>query len=405
MTTMEYGASVPCGDSFVSIQQVLAEFCRFKNLQRCSLTMLHQEQHLARVIASSDSPAPASWTLDLAKYPELRQVMQTGHPLAVRDVCQSPIMEEVAEHLYDQEFRALMIFPVIAGSDVVGALVLRYFESDPQIAREEFYLCQLLTTLLARLMKDLTPLPQQQLALEQDNQNLRASVAQRDAFMFKALAALHTPMTVIHGFCSLVKESDPRSFSADQRECLEKVIDTCENMNALMTDMLDLFRILCGKACLELSVRDLNVVIRHVCDEFWSLAIEKGLQLHWNLPPHVCPAWFDASSIRRVLDGLIGNALRFTAPGGQVRISVEEQASLVVVHVQDTGCGIDASVLDRLLGECTPEAALSENSGCGLGLALCRSILEAHGGRLWAISHPGKGSTFSFSLQKHPVLP
>ena len=403
MVSFDYGASVPINDSVLSIQQVLAEFCRFKNLQRCSLALLHREQRLARVIASSDSPAPASWMLDLSKYPELRQVMQTGHPLAVRDVCQSPIMAEVAEHLYDQEFRALMIFPVMAGSDVVGALVLRYFESDPYIAREEFYLCQLLTTLLARLIVDLQPLTQQHHRLDMDNQHLKEMVAKRDACIFKALAAFHTPITVIHGFCSLIRDTDPQRLSPDQQEYLRKVIDTCDNMNTMMTDMLDLFRILCGKACMELSVRDLNVVIRNVCDAFWPSALDKGLQLHWNLPPRSCPAWFDASSIRRVLEGLIGNALQYTESGGQVRISVEEHADEVFVHVQDTGCGMDRPVLERLLGECTVDDALNQDTGCGLGLALCRMIVESHGGRLWAISQPGTGSTFSFSLLKSPA--
>jgi signal transduction histidine kinase len=233
---------------------------------------------------------------------------------------------------------------------------------------------------------------------DDEKAHLKSALHKRDVFMFKALAALQTPVTAIYGFCGLIKESDLSRLSEDQREHFEKVMNACEALDGLMTDITDLSRILSGRAAFDISPRDLSVVIRTVNENLFPQALEKGLLLQWDQSAVYNMALFDASGIQRVLHGLVDNAIRFTAPGGQVKIEVEDCDSEIHVHVRDTGIGIEAAMLEKMLAECSPEAALSEETGCGLGLALYRAIIHAHQGRLWAQSRPGCGSCFSFSL-------
>ncbi|KIH76646.1 Signal transduction histidine kinase [Geoalkalibacter ferrihydriticus] len=391
-------------DLFQVMQKVLKDLSRFKNLERCSVALLQQDRSLAYVIASSDAPAPAGWRLDLANYPELREVGRTGHPLIIRNVRQSPLMADVAERLHSQLFQSLLVVPVVIGECVVGALVLRFSEADPEFGQEELFFCQLMALMFAQVIKSSQDLPQFHSMLREENRQLVKMLEKRDQFAVKAIAALHTPVTVIHGFCALIKDGGVSRLTADQQEYFDKVIETCEALDGLMGDLLELSRFISGHAALELGERDLCMILRKVYEKVWPQALAKGLIFQWDMEPSDCRAWFDAASIQRVLEGLVANAIRFTAPGGQVRMVVEDRSQEIHVHVQDSGVGIKEADLARMLGECTAETALGEDSGCGLGMALYRAILAAHQGRLWAKSRPGQGSLFSFSLPKRPVV-
>ncbi|MDO3379493.1 hybrid sensor histidine kinase/response regulator [Geoalkalibacter halelectricus] len=390
-------------DLFQVMQKILKDLSRFKSLERCSVALLQQERSLAYVIASSDAPAPTGWRLDLANYPELREVGRTGHPLIVRNVRQSPIMADVADRLQTQLFQSLLVVPVVLGGCVVGALVLRFAEADPEFTQEELFFCQLMALMFAQVIKSSQELPQLHAMLREENRQLVKMLEKRDLFAVKAIAALHTPVTAIHGFCALIKDGGVSRLDADQQDYFDKVIDTCESLDGLMSDLLELSHFISGTAPLEMGERDLCVILRKVYDKTWPQALAKGLIFQWDMEPYDCRAWFDAASIQRVLEGLVANAVRFTPTGGQIRMAVEDRDQEIHVHVQDSGIGIQAPDLARLLGECTAETALSEDSGCGLSMALFRAILNAHQGRLWAKSHPGHGSQFSFSLPKHPV--
>ncbi|WP_305041941.1 ATP-binding protein [Geoalkalibacter sp.] len=392
------------GDDFFELmQRILCDLTRFKNLERCSVALLEQERSLAYVIASSDAAAPTGWRLDLANYPELREVGRTGHPLIVPNVRQAPIMAPVADRLHSQVFQSLLVIPVLVGGCVVGALVLRFAEPDPEFTQEELFFCRLMALMFAQVIKSSRDLPAMHAMLREENRHLQKKLESRDLFAMRAISAMHTPVTAIHGFCSLIREGGLVRLDADQQDYFTKVIETCEELDKLMGDLLDLSRLMSGKAPLDMAERDLCVIVRKVHEKAWPQALAKGLMFQWDMPPHNCRAWFDAASIQRVLEGLVNNAIRFTPTGGQIRLAVEERDDEIRVHVQDSGVGIAPAQLARLLGECTAETALGENSECGVGISLYRAIIAAHAGRLWAESQPGRGSLFGFSLPKAAI--
>ncbi len=385
------------GDRFQLMQQVLCEISRFKQLQRCSVALLEQEQSQAYVVASSDTASVAGWRLDLGNYPELCEVMRTANPVVITDVRQSSLMAPVREQLRSKDFQSLLVLPVVVDGSVHGALVLRFTEANPELSREELFFCQLMAFMFAQMLRGATGIAEE---VRESRQELQRVVHRCDRFTFQAINALRCPVAVVHGFSSLIRDAGTDNLEPEQQDYLDKVIDSCEEMGRLMGDLLDLSHYVSGHPRLDIGARDLRVALRQVYEQTWPEALAKGLVFQWDMPPAACWAWFDAAAIQRLLLGLVGNAMRFTAAGGKVCLVVQETAQEVLVHVEDTGVGIAADDLKKLLGDCTPEKALVEGAGCGVGLSLCKAIVEAHGGRLTATSQVGRGTRFSFHLPR-----
>jgi two-component system phosphate regulon sensor histidine kinase PhoR len=123
-----------------------------------------------------------------------------------------------------------------------------------------------------------------------------------------------------------------------------------------------------------------------------------GLSLSTNLAPDLPLVRVDAERVRQVVTNLVHNAVKFTPPEGRVTVSVERLGDEVIVSVQDTGVGIPASDLPRIFERFYKADRARSGGGSGLGLAIAKHIVQSHGGRIWAESIEGQGSTFYFSL-------
>jgi signal transduction histidine kinase len=142
-----------------------------------------------------------------------------------------------------------------------------------------------------------------------------------------------------------------------------------------------------------------------VLDSQLPLAAEKGLHLESDVSPDLPPAWADAAMIERVLQNLVGNAIKFTPAGGVIRVSAAADTtdrSKLFVSVSDTGPGIPPEIQDRLFQKFV--TGRQAGRGSGLGLAFCKMAVEAHGERLWVESTSESGTTFTFSLPLPPAL-
>jgi signal transduction histidine kinase len=131
-----------------------------------------------------------------------------------------------------------------------------------------------------------------------------------------------------------------------------------------------------------------------------ELARERDQKLSVDIPPDIPSVQGDADRLRRVVTNLVGNAIKYTPAGGEIGVSASADGNEVLVRVSDTGPGIAKELQQAIFDKF---CVLHENPGhgrssTGLGLAFCRMIVEAHGGRIWVDSDPGQGSTFSFSI-------
>ena len=140
-------------------------------------------------------------------------------------------------------------------------------------------------------------------------------------------------------------------------------------------------------------------LLEEAIEDVASLASSRGQTLVTELPPSLPQIHADEVRSRQIVMNLLNNALKFTPEGGHVLVRAREDESSLIVEVEDTGPGIPKKDQQRIFDPYHRRESDRERlSGLGLGLALCKSLVELHGGEIWVRSRPGKGSTFGFSL-------
>lgn len=180
---------------------------------------------------------------------------------------------------------------------------------------------------------------------------------------------------------------------------LNQVISEVEALTQLAQELLDLSMIESGQMPMKMALVDIQAVIDEQVQHFEPQAQSKQITLN-NTAPIGLRAEIDRKLIGRVLGNLIHNALKFTPPNGQITLSAETSAEKITVSVRDTGAGIPPEDLPRIFERFYKVDQARGKSGTGLGLAIARHVVEAHGGKIWAESKPGKGATFYFTVPK-----
>jgi signal transduction histidine kinase len=167
-------------------------------------------------------------------------------------------------------------------------------------------------------------------------------------------------------------------------------------MNRLIGDLVDVSSLESGRLSIDRSPGDATALITEAVGVFRSSASEKGISLESDRAGPVL-ATFDPDRIMQVLANLIGNAIKFTTSGGDIRVGGEPAGRDVRFWVRDTGPGIPQAQLEAVF-ERFWQVGANDRRGLGLGLYIAKGIVEAHGGRIWVESKLGAGSTFAFTL-------
>ncbi len=205
---------------------------------------------------------------------------------------------------------------------------------------------------------------------------------------------LRTPLASLLGFSELMLTR--KLGEEKQRQFLEVIHKEAARLNALVNDFLDLQRIESGRVSYAFQALEVGGVIREVATLFSS---DPRHPLQLELPADLPPVAADRDRIKQVLQNLLSNAIKFSPAGGDVTIAARATANEVEIEVRDRGLGIPADAMPRLFGKFYRVDASDrrEIGGTGLGLALCKEIVEAHHGRIWAES-ADRGSVFRFTL-------
>ncbi len=168
-------------------------------------------------------------------------------------------------------------------------------------------------------------------------------------------------------------------------------------MDRLISNLLDRARLRAGRFHVVLHKRNAAEIVKEAVDVFRPLASARSVSLEARLPSKNLPVRVDQDRIFQVLTNLVSNAIKITPRGGQISVTAARQERRVRIAVQDTGRGMTEADLGRIFN---PYCKLGgdERHGLGLGLYISKSIVLAHGGRIWAQSRPGAGSTFFFTI-------
>jgi PAS domain S-box-containing protein len=255
------------------------------------------------------------------------------------------------------------------------------------------------------VIRDVTERNRAEAVIAQKNAELAKLNDLKNQFLGMAAHDLRNPLTVVNMASSFLLDDASLALSAEQRhDFIRRINGNGEFMLKLINDLLDVAKIESGRLDLDLATGDLCNLIEENLTMNRMLAEKKGIRLVFTPECGVPPLRFDRGKVEQVLNNLISNALNYSARGTTVTVRAARMAGSAVVSVQDQGPGIPAEELDQLFkpfSRTSVQSTAGEKS-TGLGLAISRKIVEGHGGRIWAESEVGRGSTFSFSLPGSP---
>jgi two-component system sensor histidine kinase BaeS len=209
---------------------------------------------------------------------------------------------------------------------------------------------------------------------------------------------LRNPLTVIQGNLEAWRDG-VISPTPDQ---IASVYDETVLASRLITDLRDLSLAEAGQLRLHTTAANLEELVSAGVSGMASRCLEKGVAVVTELQPGLPFVRIDADRIRQVLHNLLDNALRYTPAGSDIRIGAELDGDMVAVHVSDSGSGIAPEDLPHIFDHFHKSDSSGHRgySGAGIGLAVVKQLVDAHGGRVWVDSHPGKGTRFSFTLPR-----
>ncbi len=239
----------------------------------------------------------------------------------------------------------------------------------------------------------ITPLPNIGQAITlQDITYLKEIDRMKNDFVNTISHDLRSPLTAVLGYTELIERVGP--LNEQQRIFLGRIRTSVENITALVNDLLDLNRLEAGFDTRRERVH-LDALLSYSLDLLRPLIDQKGLQLDVKITSPLPVIRGNPLRLRQMLENLLGNAIKYTPSGGRIEISLYPQDSQVVFKISDTGPGIPPEEQSRIFEKFYRASNVAtESSGFGLGLAIVRSIVENHHGRVWVESALGKGTTF-----------
>jgi PAS domain S-box-containing protein len=218
---------------------------------------------------------------------------------------------------------------------------------------------------------------------------------------------LRTPLTAIKGSVDNMLDGITGALTEKQIKYLDRIKSNADRLSRLITDLLDLSKIEAGKIELKPQHLVADSVVKDVTEALRGVAAEKLVTLDVISSRDSIPLWADRDKVIQILMNLVGNAIKFTPPQGQIKIAVEESdADWVKLSVIDSGPGIPAEEAIKIFDKFyqIERANSPKSKGTGLGLAISKALVEMHGGRIWIESGTHPGSTFSFSLPARQPL-
>ncbi|HLB51767.1 hypothetical protein A3F07_01060 [candidate division WWE3 bacterium RIFCSPHIGHO2_12_FULL_38_15] len=268
-------------------------------------------------------------------------------------------VESVSELKIGDKYYEIVVIPVKANEDIIGGGILIHDQSEEMELRK----------------------------LRQD-------------FTAMMVHELRSPLTVIKGTSDLLIKEYKNLNSEQVNTFIVQIKDSAIALLGIVNELLDASKIEAGKVELFKKQGDINKIINDEFNYYYNLARDKGINFSFDLDLSIQKFYFDEQKIKQVLNNLLSNAIKFTDPGGTLVIVSKNYGSYIGISVNDSGKGVPDEVKELLFQKFVQarESDKSNEQGTGLGLVICKGIVEAHGGRIWIEDNVPKGAKFIFTL-------
>jgi PAS domain S-box-containing protein len=364
----------------------------------CVIIVLDESGELqVERIAAADPEKEARLRGMLDRFPHHRspekhpvgRVLHTGQPILLPSIDEEMLARiatdgDHLELLRTLDPRSTVIVPLTGHGRVFGAITMTGSESGRRFDTQDLALAEELASRASMAIENA-------LLYERAKHALRA----RDEVLGVVAHDLRNPLSAIAMSVDLI---DDVGLSETQRRTnLEAILSSVDQMDHLIQDLLDITRIEAGRLRIDTEPLPLKPVLGEARALVERRAATQGLEVGSEVIGSLPPVLADRQRILQILSNLLGNAVKFTPAGGRITLRAETRGGEALVSVSDTGCGIRAEDLPHLFDRFW-QARGPQRDGAGLGLAIAKGLVEAHGGTIWAESEVGVGSTFSFTL-------
>jgi signal transduction histidine kinase len=375
-------------DTLTSLAELVVENLR----GLCIINFIDDHEIVRRVRVFSSDPAKAWVCAALMRMPAdgeqpriARSALETKEPSLVTNVTPDLVRswaasEEQLAALQEINPKSVLSVPLMVRERLVGALSLLAPDSlAPADVR-------LITAVAERA------------AVFVENARLydsaKKAIRARDDLLGVVAHDLRNPLMTISALGAYLRKVGPED------EVGAEIEQAVNRMNRLIQDLLDVTRLEAGHLSHKPEGIDSIHLLREALEAETPVALSAGLELQLEDPSQLPDIWADRDRLFQVFDNLIGNAIKFTKPGGRITLAATAHAGEVQFSVSDTGCGIASDQLTRIFDRFWQAPGVRR--GAGLGLPIVKGIVESHGGRVWVESPPGKGSTFFFAIPAAP---
>jgi len=255
---------------------------------------------------------------------------------------------------------------------------------------------------LLRLSRKLHRGSREKASLEE---KLRRDRADREEILTVVSHELRTPVTIIGGYDRLLLSEEVGPLNDEQRRFLTESTKACRRLDSFIGDLLEASRVRKDEAVLEVSIGSLREVIKGVTSLMHPLLEERDLRIETEIPPDASRAQFDQMRLEQILTNLIGNAIKHSPAESVIEIATRKSPSddpdarpMIEIAVSDEGPGVSAEDRERIFDAYVQIGERKRAGGLGLGLAVCKRLVEAHGGTIEVAGRSGGGSRFTFTL-------
>jgi len=347
---------------------------------------------------SSQNLSPWLSESNLYEEPALWELLQPNRTVVITEIQSDPRLTPIVrDFLLEGQIQTLAIFPLVAAGIWIGSLLVYY--------KQEHHFDHLKLRYLKVLVDQatITLYNLHLLAVEEDSRH-EAERANKIKSKFLAMISheLRTPLTSIIGFTTTLLAEDVTWEPDEQRDFIHTIQHEADRLQELIEQLLDLSRLEAGMLPISPKPYSLHEIIEDALPQFQILTNGQTITMH--LPANLPPVNVDAKRIAQVLVNLVRNASAYASEGTEISISASVRGGFVQINVNDQGPGIPPAEHKRIF-EAFRRGENAENGsaqGAGLGLAICKGLVEAHGGRIWIKKKTTPGTTISFTI---PLVP
>ena len=284
-----------------------------------------------------------------------------------------------------------LYLPLLGARGAVGVLGMRPVSPRRLLAPEQLHLLE--------TFANQTALGLERAALAEEAQQAQVQIATerlRSSLLSAVSHDLRTPLTAIAGAASGLLEEDMPLDTSTRRELCQTIAEEAYRLNRLVNNLLDMTRLEAGTVQVHKEWQPLEEVVGAALTRLEAPLHERPLTTH--LPAGLLLVPLDGVLIEQVLINVLDNALKYTPPGSPIALSAWTTEDAVTVEVADRGPGLPPGEEQRIVDKFYRVPRTAMPSGTGLGLTICRGMVEAHGGRIWAENRPGGGTAVRFTL-------